>query len=194
MRAARPPVEALEHRVATVSRVLARAGGALMLAGAVVVVVDVAARRLAGRTWLESYELTSYAFAVAVAASLAHALFAGAHVRIDVLHARLPAPARRALDVLAVALLGATAALLAWHAAGTLAQSIALGARSNSALGVPLAWPQALWAAGIGWFAVACAVAAAATASRALRGVDTARAPGGDDAARADGAKTGSGG
>ena len=140
------------------SRGMARAGGAAILLCAVLISLDVLTRKLLGVAWFESYEVTIYVFAIAVAFGQAYSLVAGAHIRVDVLHAALPRPLRTALDALSLALLAGTTAYLAWHAWSTVAQSASLGARSNSTLGVPLVIPQGLWSIGLTWFALVAAV------------------------------------
>ena len=65
-------------------------------------------------------------------------------------------------DLLAIAALLGFVSLVAWHGSDVLAQSWSLGARSNSALAVPLVVPQALWWLGYAWFVLCGAVLLAA--------------------------------
>ncbi|HVQ01914.1 MAG TPA: TRAP transporter small permease, partial [Burkholderiaceae bacterium] len=120
-------------------------GGLLILAAALLVSVDVTLRKLANTTLGGADELSGYALAIGSTWSFAFVLLARGHVRIDALYQLLPRKLAAACDLIGIVSLLAFASLIAWHGAGTLAQSWHLGARSNSSLAVPLAVPQALW-------------------------------------------------
>ncbi|MCS6932999.1 MAG: TRAP transporter small permease [Acetobacteraceae bacterium] len=139
--------------LARVSLFGAWAGGALMLASALLVAADVLARNAFAAAPFASLELSRYAFAAAIAFGMAHALVARAHIRIDVLHRLLPRRWHGPLDVLALGAMAPLASLFAWHAWEVVRESARLGAVSNSPLAVPLPWPQGVWAAGFTWFA-----------------------------------------
>ncbi|MBE7419039.1 MAG: TRAP transporter small permease subunit [Ideonella sp.] len=78
--------------------------------------------------------------------------------RLRALYQLLPRKLAAVCDLIAIAALLAFASLVAWHGAGVLAQSWQLGARSNSALAVPLSIPQALWWLGYVGFVVCAAL------------------------------------
>ncbi len=139
------------------SQWLAWIGGGLMLASAVLISLDVVARNLFASTFFESFEISTYALAATVSFGLAFALTTKAHVRIEALYIVAPARIRRVLDLLAILSLTAVALALAWFGAQTVAESFALGARSNSAMAVPLVIPQAIWLAGLVWFLIVTA-------------------------------------
>lgn len=141
--------------VARGSQWLAWIGGALMLASAVLVSLDVVARNLFASTFFESFELSTYALAAMVSFGFAFALTSKAHVRIEVVYILLPSAVRRALDLVAIFALLVVTVALAWFGTQTVLESWGLGARSNSALSVPLAIPQGIWAAGLIWFCLA---------------------------------------
>jgi len=153
-----------------VSRWFARAGGLMMFVSALLVSAEVVLRGMFSLAVLNSFEISIYLFAAAIAFGFAYALTERSHIRIDVLYARFPAPARGALDVLALAGLTALGGLFAWYAWGTAAQSAGMGAVSNSTLAVPLVLPQGVWVAGLLWFVVVAALLTVATAERLLRG------------------------
>jgi TRAP-type C4-dicarboxylate transport system permease small subunit len=152
------------------SQLLAWCGGALMLLSAALITLDVFVRNLFASTFFESFELSTYALAATVSFGMAYALTTKAHIRIEVLYTLLPPPVRRALDVLAISSLLAVSLFLTWFGFQTVADSWALGARSNSAMSVPLAVPQAIWVAGLAWFCVTCVVLAARTFVHLARG------------------------
>jgi TRAP-type mannitol/chloroaromatic compound transport system permease small subunit len=131
-------------------------GGLLILAAALLVSVDVTLRKLANTTLGGADELSGYALAIGSTWSFAFVLLARGHVRIDALYQLLPRKLAAACDLIGIVALLVFASLIAWHGAGVLAQSWQLGARSNSALAMPLALPQALWWLGYLGF-VACA-------------------------------------
>lgn len=140
------------------SRAGALAGGMLMLASALLVSLDVGLRKLANTTLGGADELSGYALAIGSTWSFAFVLLERGNVRIDALYQHLPRTLAAACDLVAMASLLLFASLVAWHGAGVVAQSFSIGARSNSALAVPLAWPQALWWCGYAWFALCAAV------------------------------------
>lgn len=139
--------------LAAVSRGVARLGGALILASAVLIGLDVIARNAFAAAPFASMELSRYAFAGAIAFGMAHALVMRSHIRIDILHRLLPRALHAPLDTIALACMAPLATLFAWYAWDVVRESARLGAVSNSPLAVPLVVPQAVWAAGFAWFA-----------------------------------------
>ena len=140
--------------VAVISRVLAWVAGFLILTSAVIVSIDVVTRSILKLTFLQSFELSRYAFAAAVTLGLAYTLISRAHIRIEVVYVLLKAPLRIALDLIAIVTLTATAIAFAWFAAQTVLYTWNVNAHSNTTLAVPLVLPQALWLAGLVWFAI----------------------------------------
>ncbi len=153
-----------------VARAGALGGGLLILAAALLVSVDVTLRKLLSVTLGGADELSGYALAIGSTWSFAFVLLARGHVRIDALYQLLPRKWAAACDVIAIVALLVFASLIAWHGAGTLAQSWQLGARSNSALAVPLALPQALWWIGYVGFVVCAALLLVRAAAALLAG------------------------
>jgi TRAP-type C4-dicarboxylate transport system permease small subunit len=139
------------------ARAAALAGGLLMLAAAVIVAVDVLARKLANVTLGGADELSGYALAIGATWSFAFVLLQRSNVRIDALYQRLPRALAALCDLAAVLALLVFGSVVAWYGFGVLAHSWSTGSRSNSALAVPLALPQGLWWLGYAGF-VACAV------------------------------------
>ncbi|MFN7570652.1 MAG: TRAP transporter small permease subunit [Betaproteobacteria bacterium] len=150
-----PAVMLLDRILAGATRIArwgALAGGTLLLAGALLVACDVLLRKLAGRSIGGADELSGYSFAIGTAWAFAFVLLERGNVRVDALYQHLPAMAARVLDVLALLALGAFALTVATYGWTVVAQSVRLAARSNSALSVPLALPQALWWGGWAFF------------------------------------------
>ncbi|MGG5819413.1 TRAP transporter small permease subunit [Falsiroseomonas sp. HW251] len=144
-------------RLATLLR---RATGALATAmgiaagwGFVVCAFFIAAEVL-GRSILRvstgsTVELSGYALAFGLSWGLAHALATRSHVRIDMLINRLPRPARVPLHLLSLLLLGVFVGFVAMGAWDLVDESLLFGATDISALRIPLAIPQGLWAGGL---------------------------------------------
>ena len=166
----------LEAALRRAASAAAWTAGALVLVSAVLVTLDVATRAVFGRVVFESFELSGYAFAIVVALALAATVTDKANVRVDTINALLPRTARVALDVLGAVTLAAFAVVLAWQTAQVAVASARMGARSNSSLALPLAWPQGIWALGIAFFALVAIVfalrAIGAAARRDWAGVD----------------------
>ena len=143
----------LQSIAAGVSRAGALVGGAMLLAAAVTICIDVFLRYAFARTVGGADELAGYALAIAGAWGLSMAILSRSHIRIDTVYVRVKSRAvRAALDVLSVAAFAVFAALVAWHGWGVLRLSYESGSRSQSALETPLAIPQAVWLAGLAFF------------------------------------------
>ena len=124
-------------------------GGTLILLSALVVSVDVIARKIFTVSLGGADELSGYAFAIGSASAFTFTLLRRANVRVDALYQHLPAALCAVLDILALLALGVFAGYVAWYGYDVLATSWQLSARSNSALNVPLWIPQLLWVIGL---------------------------------------------
>jgi TRAP-type C4-dicarboxylate transport system permease small subunit len=129
-------------------------GGALVLLAAVLIGVEVVLRKFLARSIGGADELAGYSLAIGAAWGFAAALLDRAHIRIDSLYVLFPQKLRLALDIVALVLLVAFIALIAWHGWGVLAQSWTSGSRSQSALETPTVIPQVVWIAGLLMFVV----------------------------------------
>lgn len=141
-------------RALLIARWTARCGGALLLAGAIMVSFDVLARKFFAVSLGGADELSGYAFAIGTAWSFAFVALARGNVRVDALYVHLPAPMAAFLDLVALLALLAFAGVVAWYGWDVVAGSFQRGARSNSALAVPLWMPQVLWWLGYAVFAL----------------------------------------
>ena len=124
-------------------------GGGLIFLAALLVSVDVIARKLFTVSLGGADELSGYAFAIGTAWAFAFTLLRRANVRVDALYQHLPPRLRAFLDILALVALGVFAAYLSYYAFSVLATSWHLNAQSNTALKTPLWIPQGLWVAGL---------------------------------------------
>lgn len=142
--------------IASISLWMARIGGLMLVGSAVVITMEILARKVILIPFSVGSELSSYALAISASWSFSYALLNRAHVRIDVIRNWMSPTIRFCLDVLALGSLGGVAMILAWFAWDTVDTSWTLGARENTSLGTLLVIPQGLWFAGLVWFAFVC--------------------------------------
>lgn len=153
-----------------VSRWLAWIGGAMLLLCAILVSLDVVVRAALKATYFESFELSTYAFAIATALGMSYALVSRAHIRIEVVYTLLAPRKRGWLDTVAYVVLALCALVLLYWCAQVVISNYQSGARSNSSLAVPLAIPQAIWLVGLAWFAVLAVLYALYGLAKCVRG------------------------
>lgn len=169
------------------NRLVAFVCGAALMAAVVLILLEVAGRRLPALRVGGADELSGYVMAGIATWGFAYALVERAHVRIDLLYMKLPAPGRAWLDILAMLSVAFVAVLVSWYAFDVLGKSIARGSRSNTPLGIQLWIPQAIWFAGWAWLTLTstlllvCLIAlAAARRWRAVAAISGIHAETGD--------------
>jgi TRAP-type C4-dicarboxylate transport system permease small subunit len=145
-------------------------GGALILAAAVLIGIDVTLRKFFNASIGGADELAGYALALGTAWSLGATLLDRAHIRIDSLYVFFPRPLRLALDFVGLALLIAFFGLIARHGWKVAEQSWVSGSRSQSALQTPTVLPQSIWLVGLALFFVVGVVLLAHAAALIARG------------------------
>jgi TRAP-type C4-dicarboxylate transport system permease small subunit len=145
-------MDRIERYVSLVAALFARLGGLMVMLIAIGVSVDVLTRNLTGETMLNSYEFSTYLFAIAISFGMSYTALGGAHIRVDVLQARFPTRLRRALDFVSFLSL----ALLTYFAVRLAYLSLTRGVASSSDIAVPLGIPQGIWAIGFAIFALTC--------------------------------------
>ena len=142
-------MDALMQGVRRLTRLGLWFGGALVLAAAVLIGIDVVMRKFFATSIGGADELAGYALAIGTAWSLGAALLDRAHIRIDSLYVLLPTRLRLALDFLGLILFVGFFGLIAWHGWNVVTQSWSAGSRSQSALQTPTVIPQMLWFVGL---------------------------------------------
>ena len=163
-------MEKVHAAIEAVSKWLARVGGFLLLAAALVISFEIIARKLFLFPFNVGTELSMYALATGASWSFSYALLRRAHVRVDVARRPLPQAGRCILDVAALMSLAVMASFLSYVAWTTAATSWALGARENTPLATPLVIPQGLWFLGIFWFALVAVEQTIMAATMLVRG------------------------
>jgi TRAP-type C4-dicarboxylate transport system permease small subunit len=138
-----------------VARVMNAAAGWMFFACAAFITFDVFARNFLGFSSKSTNEVTGYMLAFGVSWGLAHTLHERGHVRVDILINRMPLGIRQYLHCLALLLLAVFAAYATFGAVNLVRESLDFGATDMSALRVPLAIPQGLWAFGLAMLLVA---------------------------------------
>ena len=156
-------------RLRRVNEGVAIVTGAMLLACAGFVLLDIVMRRL-GSSLGGTEEIAGYAMAIATAWGMAYALLELSHVRIDLLRAKTGPRVRAAADILSMAVLSATVVFIAIQCWPILERSLANGSRANTPLATPLHWVQIPWFAGWVWFAVVSWTLTLLSLSMILRG------------------------
>lgn len=163
-------MDALMHRTRRLTRWGLWLGGALVLAAAILIGIDVVLRKFFARSIGGADELAGYALAIGTAWSLGATLLDRGHIRIDSLYVLLPTRLRIALDFLGLVLFVGFFGLVARHGWNVVQQSWSAGSRSQSALQTPTVIPQAIWLAGLAAFVVVGVVLLAYAARLAAQG------------------------
>lgn len=160
----------VERTVFGLSTLMARIAGFAILAMAILIFVEVVARKLFRTSLLGADELSGYVLAISVSWGISLALVRKAHVRIDVLYALFPRRIGALLDILAILALLAFCCLTAWYATKLLMINANVGAVSNTSMEVPLVIPQSIWVAGFWIFNAICVVMSALLIKAYFRG------------------------
>ena len=132
----------------TLARVSGWMCGLLLTVSAVLIGLDILLRQTIVVTIGGANELSGYALAVSSSWGCTVALVHRMHVRIDSVYTHLSARVRALLDMAGLAAFIYFLMFVTFYAWKVLEQSIESNTHSISALGAPLAIPQAVWFAG----------------------------------------------
>jgi TRAP-type mannitol/chloroaromatic compound transport system permease small subunit len=147
----------------TANRWIALLCGIVLLLAVALIMTEILGRQFPAMRVGGADELSGYVMAAIATWGFSYALIERAHVRIDLIHARLPVAGRAVLDIVALASVLLVAVLVAWHAYDVLSKSLARGSRSNTPLGVPLWMPQIVWFGGWAWMVITSGLLLAVT-------------------------------
>lgn len=106
-------------------------------------------------------ELGGYVLAIGSSLAFVVALVDRAHIRIDVLHSRMPLPVRVMLDWVSIVFLAILGLYMVHVGRVVIVDTIAYGSTAPTPWATPLIWPQALWYAALCIFAIVALVLAA---------------------------------
>lgn len=137
---------------------------------ALLVAVETIMRRVFVRSLQGVDEFGGYALAIGAALAIALALRSRAHIRIDVVHDRLPRALRVLLNLIAYPALAVTAMaifVMAWFA---FRETIEFGSVAQTPWATPLKYPQGAWLAALAVLVVFAWVEAAKVIGLALSG------------------------
>jgi len=152
------PVMKITGALRTVNRIIALTCGVALLVAVAMILMEVAGRRWPSLRIGGADELSGYVMAALATWGFSYTLVERAHVRIDLLYMKLPAPGRAWLDIVAMASVAFVAVLVAYYAYDVLGKSLTRGSRSNTPLAIQLWIPQAIWFAGWVWLALTSTV------------------------------------
>lgn len=144
--------------------------GYLFMALAVMVAVETFGRKLFDFSLQGVDELGGYVLAVASSLAFTVALVDRAHIRIDLLHPKLPAALRSLLNWLSIVLMAGLAVLLAWVGWLLLRETIEYGSTAPTPWATPLVYPQGLAWLGLVLFAVIALAMALRASGLIVRG------------------------
>ena len=139
----------LAHRLA---RYGAWVAGALIIAAAVLIGIDIAMRKLFSTSIGGASELSGYVLAISASWGFALTLLDRAHIRIDSLYVVLPVPIRALLDVIGLLVMLGFVGYLTWQCNHVFMQTFELGSRALTPIATPLVYPQFLWLVGMVYF------------------------------------------
>jgi TRAP-type C4-dicarboxylate transport system permease small subunit len=144
--------------------------GLVFLGLAVVVTVETVTRKLFNVSLQGADELGGYALAVGATFGFSIALLGRTHVRVDVLHDKLPTWVQGGLNWLSAISLAALALLLAYLAWFVIQDTQAYKSVAQTPWATPLVIPQAAWLVGLIIFAVIALGSAIYATSLLLKG------------------------
>ena len=153
----------------TFSRVAAIAFGLMMTALCVVIAVETVLRKLLDTSLGGVDELSGYAIAIGAPLCFTVAAIEQSHIRINLIHMKLPRPVQAGLNALAAVALALLALYLATFTLRTVRETQLYGSIAQTPWATPLIWPQALWLVSMAIFTLAACLLAARAVLLALR-------------------------
>lgn len=134
--------------------------GAMMLALSFAIAAETLLRKFFAHSFGGIDELGGYAVAVAGPLAFAVAAVEQAHIRINLLHGRLPRVARGVLNAVAAVSLALLALFLLYFTVRTVEETQLYQSIAQTPWATPLIYPQAVWLLAMGFFAVVAVILA----------------------------------
>lgn len=144
--------------------------GAIMIALSFAIAAETILRKFFSHSLGGIDELGGYAVAVAAPLAFLVTAYEQAHIRINVLHGKLPIRARAMLNVAAAVSLGLLALFLLYFTFKTVQDTLAYRSISQTPWATPLIYPQSVWLVAMLAFTVGTLVIAARATLLAVRG------------------------
>lgn len=146
------------------SKVAAVVFGTMMLVLSALVAVETIIRKVFGISLGGVDELSGYAIAVGAPLAFTVALIEQSHIRINLLHMRMPGGVQAVLNLVAALLLAALAVYLFVFTVRTVQETELYGSIAQTPWATPLIYPQSIWLVSMGLFAL-CSVGLAIRAT-----------------------------
>ena len=144
--------EAIHSRLERISQYAVWVGGAALLAAAVMVTIDVFARKFFSITMSGSDEYSGYVFSATTTMAYSYCLLHRSNVRIDALYNLLPRKVTAFLDVIGLSLLLYYMSIMSYYAVISFLDSWVNNSVSITTLGTPQWIPQLFWLFGLALF------------------------------------------
>ncbi|KAA9010025.1 TRAP transporter small permease subunit [Histidinibacterium aquaticum] len=154
----------------TFSRLCAIAFGVMMTALCVVIAIETVLRKLFNHSLAGVDELSGYAIAIGAPLCFAVAAVEQSHIRINLLHMRMPRGLKAATNLMSALALASLAIFLAVFTVGTVRETQLFGSVAQTPWMTPLIWPQAAWLFTTGVFTIASLLLALRACRLALQG------------------------
>lgn len=142
-------LESIHSRLERLSQLAVWVGGAALLAAALMVTVDVLARKIFSVTMSGSDEYSGYVFSATTTWAYSYCLLHRSNVRIDALYNYLPRKITAILDVVGLLLLFYFMSIMTYYAMVSFVDSWVNNSVSITTLGTPQWIPQLFWVAGL---------------------------------------------
>jgi TRAP-type C4-dicarboxylate transport system permease small subunit len=144
--------------------------GAIMIVLSFAIAAETILRKFFSHSMGGIDELSGYAVAIVAPLAFLVAAYEQAHIRINILHGRLPVEARAALNVVATVSMGLLAVFLLYFTIKTVQDTLAYRSIAQTPWATPLIYPQTVWLVAMLSFAIGALVIAARAVLLAFRG------------------------
>ncbi|OWV37141.1 TRAP transporter small permease subunit [Mameliella alba] len=144
--------------------------GLMMTVLCVVIAVETVLRKFLGHSLAGVDELSGYAIAIGAPLCFTVAVIEQAHIRINLLHMKMPSFLQAATNLLAALTLAGLALFLLVFTARTVQKTQLFQSVAQTPWATPLIWPQALWLVGMSVFALGAVLLALRATRLALAG------------------------
>ncbi len=124
-------------------------GGTLLFLTAFLIAIEVILRKVFSMSMGGSDEISGYVLAISTSWAFGYTLLHKAHIRIDMVYAKLGNGIRAGLDIFALLVFLVYLTPLVYFASLVLQTSVLRHSKANTPLQTPLWIPQSLWVAGL---------------------------------------------
>ncbi len=144
--------------------------GLILIALSLIVTVETVLRKTLNMSIQGADELGGYSLAVGSTLAFAIAMMGRNHIRVDVIHDRLPPKVQAVMNWVSVVFMAAFSTLLAVLAYQVILDTLDYRSVSQTPWATPLIYPQSVWLVGLALFAVVSLGAAGRASWLLLRG------------------------